>query len=157
MDWTKYYMDQAGGGSNYDYFKGNIYQKGYGLGGTFKRFFKWIVPIFKRHALPVVHSGLKSVGKEVIASASKIANDVVEGRNFKDSANQNVEASINNLKNKFENNLKGNGLKRKRYRVKNTTIQKKFKPNSSIKETQNSKKFIILKKQNKLKDADIFD
>ena len=100
MDWTKYYMDQAGG-SNYDYFKGNIYQKGYGLGGTFKRFFKWIVPIFKRHALPVVQSGLKSVGKEVISSASKIANDVVEGKNFRDSTNENVETSINNLKTKF--------------------------------------------------------
>lgn len=149
-------MDQAGGGSNYDYFKGNVYQKGYGLGGTFKRFFKWIVPIFKRHALPVVHSGLKSVGKEVIESASKIANDLVEGRNFRDSANQNVETSINNLKTKFENNLKGNGLKRRRQLTTNTAI-KKFKPNSSIKETQNSKKFIILKKQTKLKNADIFD
>lgn len=47
MDWTEYYMKQAGGGSNYDYFRGDVYQKGYGLGGTFKKFFKWIVPIFK--------------------------------------------------------------------------------------------------------------
>ena len=38
MDWNKYYLDQAGGG-NYNYYTGELYQKGYGLGGTFKRFF----------------------------------------------------------------------------------------------------------------------
>ena len=122
MDWTKYYMDQAGGGVNYDYFKGDVYQKGYGLGGTFKKFFKWIVPIFKRHALPVVQSSLKTVGREALSSAANIANDVLLGKNFKDSASTNIADSINNLKETFETKLEGKGTKRK---YSNKTIAKK--------------------------------
>jgi hypothetical protein len=149
MDWGKYYMDQAGGSYNYDYFVGNKYQKGYGLGGTFKRFFKWIVPIFKRHALPVVHTGLKTVGREVLSSAANIANDVVLGKNLKESANKNITQSINNLKETFEKKLEGQGYKKKTVR--------KFRPNSSIKGNTNRQKYVILKKQKKEKNLDIFD
>jgi len=113
-------MDQAGGGVNYDYFRGNISQKGYGLGGTFKRFFKWIVPIFKRHALPVVQSGLKTVGKEVLSSAANIANDVVMGKNLRDSANENITGSINKLKETFE--------KKWRVKVLNVNFCQKKRP-----------------------------
>lgn len=154
MDWTQYYMDQAGGGVNYDYFRGNISQKGYGLGGTFKRFFKWIVPIFKRHALPVVQSGLKTVGKEVLSSAANIANDVVMGKNLRDSANENITGSINKLKETFEKKMEGQGFKRKFLTKKKAT--KKYKPDTSIKGNKSSQKFIILKKQNN-KNKDIFD
>lgn len=153
MDWTKYYMEKAGGGDNYDYFRGDVYQKGYGLGGTFKKFFKWIVPIFKRHALPVVKSGLKTVGKEALSTAANIANDVVLGKSLKDSANENISGSINNLKETFEKKMEGQGLKRKY--TNSAKSVKKFRP-TSIKGKNNSKKFMILQKQNK-KNLDIFD
>ena len=114
MDWKNYYIDQAGNGINYDYFRGNVYQKGYGLSGTFKKFFKWIVPIFKRLALPVVKSGLKTIGKEALSSATNIANDVILGKNLKEATNKNISGSLNNLKEKLENKLEGKGVKRKR-------------------------------------------
>ncbi len=60
-------MEQAGGSSDYNYFRGSVYQKGYGLGGSFKRFFKWIIPIFKQHALPKIEIGLKQVGSEALS------------------------------------------------------------------------------------------
>lgn len=39
-------------GGEFEFYKGSPYQRGYGLGGTFRRFFSWLVPIFKEHALP---------------------------------------------------------------------------------------------------------
>ena len=156
MDWTNYYLDQAGGSVNYDYFRGNVYQKGYGLGGTFKKFFKWIVPIFKRHALPTVKSGLKTVGKEALSTAANIANDVILGKKFKESANRNISGSISNLKDTLEKKLDGNGYKRKRQKSLIEKSIKKYKPDDYIKGNKKSKKIIILKKQNK-KNIDIFD
>ena len=50
--------------------------------------------------------------------------------------------------------MEGRGVKRKYLAEK--TINKKFKPNTNIKGNQKSKKFIILKKQNK-EYLDIFD
>ena len=114
MDWNKYYLDQAGGG-NYNYYTGELYQKGYGLGGTFKRFFKWIVPLMRTHvapaiknyAIPKLESGLKTVGKEFLNSAVNVATDVVSGRELKETVQENAIKSINNLKEQIENNLKG--------------------------------------------------
>lgn len=159
MDWNKYYIDQAGNGSNYDYFRGNVYQKGYGLGGTFKKFFKWIIPIFKTHAVPSVKSGLRHVGKEAASTVAKIATDIVAGKNFKDSAKANVTDSIDNLKNSFINNLDGKGLKRTS-KINNHASMKKFKPNSGIKGNSTTENYIILKKRRKKKTknkSDIFD
>ena len=45
---------QLGG---YEVFKGPMYQQGYGLGGYFRKFFKWIVPIAEKHVLPHLKSG----------------------------------------------------------------------------------------------------
>ena len=64
MNRNNYYMEQAGNGSDYNYYRGSVYQQGYGMGSTFRKFFKWIVPIFKQHALPTIESGLKHVSKE---------------------------------------------------------------------------------------------
>ena len=50
-------MDQAGG--EYNVYRGSMYQKGYGLGGSFRKFFSWIIPLVKKHALPTIESGIK--------------------------------------------------------------------------------------------------
>lgn len=100
MDYNKYYLQQAQG----NVFRGAIVQKGYGLGGAFKRFFSWFVPILKENSMPLV----KKVGKEVISNITNIANDTLNGQNFEDSLKKNVENSFKKI------NQDGKGYKRKR-------------------------------------------
>lgn len=111
------------------------YQRGYGLGGTFRRFFSWIVPILKKHALPVVQEGLKEVGKTALGTAADIAKDSLNGMDVKDSFRQRTVSAIDSLKEKAERKLDGRGIKRRRKSKK--------------------QKYIIIKKRKQLKD--IFD
>ncbi|GFY77377.1 uncharacterized protein F54H12.2 [Trichonephila inaurata madagascariensis] len=71
-----YYVNQAGNGLSY--YQGQSFQKGYGIGGWFKRLF--------RTALPFLTRGAKSVGKEVLKTGTQIANDLLEGQNLEDAA-----------------------------------------------------------------------
>ncbi|GFY23380.1 uncharacterized protein F54H12.2 [Trichonephila clavipes] len=56
----------------------NLFKKGYGIGGWFKRLF--------RTALPFLTRGAKSVGKEVLKTGTQIVNDLLEGQNLEDAA-----------------------------------------------------------------------
>jgi len=58
-------MRQAGGEMPNNVYVGRVFQKGSGLGGMFKKFFRWIVPLVKKHALPVLKKGASAVGDEV--------------------------------------------------------------------------------------------
>ena len=69
MDYEKYFLQQQP--TNFPTYKGVRYQGGYGLGNVFKRFFKWIVPIIKDKAVPV----LKDVGKKVGELFEKLKQD----------------------------------------------------------------------------------
>ncbi|GFS44890.1 uncharacterized protein F54H12.2 [Trichonephila inaurata madagascariensis] len=71
-----YYVNQAGSGLSY--YQSQSFQKGYGIGGCFKRLF--------RTALPFLTRGAKSVGKEVLKTGAQIANDLLEGQNLEDAA-----------------------------------------------------------------------
>ena len=71
---------QFGGVENV--FKGPMYQQGYGLGGYFKKFFKWLITIAEKHVMPSIKSGFETIGKQAIDSASRIASDAVNGRNI---------------------------------------------------------------------------
>ncbi|GFU60920.1 uncharacterized protein F54H12.2 [Trichonephila clavipes] len=71
-----YYVNQAGNGLSY--YQGQSFQKGYGIGGWFKRLF--------RTALPFLTRGAKSVGKEVLKTGTQIVNDLLEGQNLEDAA-----------------------------------------------------------------------
>ena len=62
-------------------FRGPMYQQGYGLGGYFKKFFRWLMPIAERHVMPHIKSGIETVGKKAVESASRIANDTISGMN----------------------------------------------------------------------------
>jgi hypothetical protein len=64
-------------GRGYNTYSSLPYQKGYGLGGTFRRLFKWIVPIFKKHALPVLKSSAKVIGTEAISTIGDISKDII--------------------------------------------------------------------------------
>jgi hypothetical protein len=64
MNYKQYYENQAGG--EYPVFRGYANQRGFGLGGIFKTFYKFILPIFKTHALPAIKKGAAVVGTEAI-------------------------------------------------------------------------------------------
>ncbi|CAF0861277.1 unnamed protein product [Brachionus calyciflorus] len=77
MDFKDYYLKLAGSGL--PYFQGSFYQKGYGLGGIFRRIFKYIMPIVRENALPA----LKKFGKELLKSAAYLVNDSLSGDDLK--------------------------------------------------------------------------
>jgi hypothetical protein len=141
MDYNKYYFEQAGNGANVNVYKGQMYQKGYGLGGMFKRFFSWIIPIVKKHAMPAVETGLKTVASQVVNSTADLAKDAISGKNIRESATTHFNTGVDNLKNKVEKALDGKGIKRKKKKKNKTNL-------------------IILKKsknKTKTRSLDIFD
>lgn len=84
-------------------FRGPQIQKGYGqrgagLGGLFKKFMKWIVPLANKHVLPVLETGAKNVGKQIVNSVSDFAKDTLEGKNIKESASKRYNEAVDNLK-----------------------------------------------------------
>ena len=91
MDFKEYYLKQAGSGQ--PYFHGSPYQKGYGLGGIFRRIFKYIMPIVRVNALPVA----KTIGKELIRTASNVVNDSLGGQDMKTSTMKRFSETLRNL------------------------------------------------------------
>jgi hypothetical protein len=118
MDFENYYSSQAK--EAIPVFRGAPYQRGSGFGSVFKKIFRWIIPIIKEHALPVV----KSAGKEALKTALNIANDTIDGKDFVSSAKQQVKNSLNKFSNQY-----GNGK-----------AKKKAKKKALFKKTQNKKK-----------------
>lgn len=103
---------------------------GFGLGGLFKNFMSFITPYFnkaKANALPLLKSAAREVGKEVIKSTSEIAKDVIQGKNFGTSVKEKLTSNIDNLTEKANQTLAGNGYKRKRNTKKNHSFVKKRK------------------------------
>jgi len=99
MDYEKYYNDQI----EFPTYRGVRYQRGQGLGGVFRKLFRWIAPIIKQHGAPI----LKSVGESGIQGLTNFAKDALEGR-FKKKAT-----------------MKGNGIKRKKLIRKLKKIRKR--------------------------------
>jgi hypothetical protein len=104
MDFSKYYHSQAQE-EGLPAFKARPYMRGYGFGNVFKRFFRWISPIVKENALPI----LKNIGKEGLRTAANIANETLDGKDFSESAKANLKESIKKLSNQY-----GNGKKRRK-------------------------------------------
>lgn len=75
-------------------------QSGHGLGGMWGKFVDWVSPFISRlkdYAMPLIKSGSKVVGKEVINAAADIANSVLDGKELKESATNRISTSIDNL------------------------------------------------------------
>jgi hypothetical protein len=122
------------------FFIGREIQKGYGLGinqrggfgfgRLFKNFFGFIRPYLskaKEFSIPILKSGAEAVGKEVVKSSAEIAKDLLDGKNFKDSARERLTNSIDTLAQMADDKLTGKGYKRKRKRIKKTFENKKRK------------------------------
>lgn len=70
-------------GSGLPYFSGPTIQRGYGFGSLISRVFKGsVLPIFKR--------GAQAVGKQLLSSGASILSDVMNGKNLKAAAKDNL-------------------------------------------------------------------
>ena len=122
MEYEKYFLQQQP--INFPTYKGVRYQGGYGLGNVFKRFFKWIVPIIKDKAVPVLKDVGKKVGESVKSGTTNFARDALDGKDIKESAKTRFEETKNDIKSKIEQ--RGEGInKRKRRKKLIRTISKK--------------------------------
>ena len=112
MNYREYYENQAASG--YPVFQGYANQRGYGLGGIFKTLYKFIMPLFKTHALPVLKKGAEVLGTEAVKTTANIVNDAISGRNVKNSAQTHLTDAVNSLSSKAQSVIQGGSGKRKR-------------------------------------------
>lgn len=123
MDYEKYFLQPQ---NTFPTYKGVKYQGGYGLGNVFKRFFRWIVPIIKEHAVPVLKDVGKKVGESVLTGTTNFARDALDGKDIKESAKTRLDETTKEIKNKFYQ--KGEGInKRKKKKKLIQTIRNKKK------------------------------
>lgn len=148
MDFAKYYQSQAKG-EELPVYKGRSYMRGYGFGNVFRKFFRWISPIVKENALPV----LKNIGKEGLRTAANIATETIDGEDFTKSAKKNIKKSINKLSNQY-----GSGVNKKKS-IKNKITKKKKVSFSTV--SNRLRTLDALRNKNKIstkkRDLDIFD
>lgn len=80
------HLTQKGGGPH---FAGVQYQRGGGFGSVFRGLMRFILPIAKTAG--------RSLGKQAIKAGSRIATDVIDGRNIRESAEEHSTKAIKNL------------------------------------------------------------
>jgi hypothetical protein len=93
---------------NFPVFRGMRHQRGYGLGGIFRKMFRYIMPIIKQHGIPI----LKSVGESTVKGAANFATDTIAGKNIKESANKRLMETFDELKEKA--GMKGSGINKRK-------------------------------------------
>ena len=108
--YDNYYSQQVGSGL--PVYGGVSVQRGHGLGSILGGLF--------RGALPILKGVGKAVGKQLIKSGLNVANDVVAGRNLKNSLKRRAREGASSLL----ANQSGSGLKRRRRNAKIATSQK---------------------------------
>jgi hypothetical protein len=130
---TKKFEEHYAGqtGSGLPYYKGVSVQKGYGLGGIFRRLFK--------AAFPFLMKGTKTIGKEALLTGSRVASDVLSGQNFKEAIKTRTKESGKNLTQKALDKVQSM-VGRGKYKRKRT-----------------KQKRIISSKVRKVRGRDIFD
>jgi hypothetical protein len=70
------------------------------MGGMFTRFFKWIVPLLKKSAGPILKGVASTLGSEAVSTVSNIAKDTFDGKPVGESIKQNANIALDNLKTK---------------------------------------------------------
>ena len=125
MDFNKYYLDQINNPMNGFY--GHQFQKGYGLGSMFKKLFRWVIPIIKDNAMPVLNNTLNKMVSNINEGVNNFTEDL-KNPNFsiKDSANQRFNETVKNIKKNFQS---GKGLKRKSKQLRIIKKKRKYSKN----------------------------
>lgn len=117
MNYQDYYLSQVSGGL--PGFEGVAFQKGYGVGSIFKKFFKWVIPIIRENALPVLNKTIENVKNEALNGFNNFTNDIInEEKSIKESAKNRFNESITNLKRKIQSGS-GKKLRKKLKKSKN--------------------------------------
>uniref|UniRef100_A0A158P4S7 Uncharacterized protein n=1 Tax=Tetranychus urticae TaxID=32264 RepID=A0A158P4S7_TETUR len=151
-DFSSHYRTQAGRGfEDINVFRGQPYQRGYGIGSIFKRF-----------GIPV----LKFFGKELLKTGMNIGQDILDQKNVKQSlVNRGKEGirtaakrGLMQISNEFDQSGSGLSLsKKKRRKIK----RRKRKVTAKSKKAKSNKKVLRRKKvgkgrKRKRKPKDIF-
>jgi hypothetical protein len=145
MNYQNYYDNQAR--NQIPIFHGSAFQRGFGFGDIFKKFFTWIVPIVKKNALPL----MKDVGRELVKTTSNIAYDTIDGQNFKNSTIKRINETMDYIQNQYGKG-KTNILKKK-YKLKGNKIkQKKKKKKLYKKGAKNKEKKSKIKEKKRILD-----
>lgn len=109
----EYYASQAGSGAGVIY-RGAVYQRGHGIGSFLGGIFRTIMPLLK--------SGAKTVGKELLKSSAGFLGDLSVNRPVRESLKTRISDVGNSLKRKAEQKIEemvGSGvIKRKQRRTK---------------------------------------
>lgn len=103
MDFTQYYTDQANGLQGYS---GSRFQKGHGIGSMFKSIARWIIPIIKNYAEPMIQNAIKGGVQEISTGVSKFNEDIQSEKDIKESASKRFKETVDNIKKKIQ---KGSG------------------------------------------------
>ena len=93
--YKRYYEQQVGG--NMDVFQGSTMQRGRGIGKFLKAALKATAPLLK--------TGAKTVGKELMSTGVGLAKDALAGKNMKQAAEDRFKAAGSNA---LESLLSGN-------------------------------------------------
>ncbi len=124
--YIRYYQNQRGGGGGggggqmYVY-KGDKYQRGYGIGSIFRSLIKTLTPIFTSQKFKQAAS---TVGRHALSTGLNIGKDLIEGANLKESLKRHGKAGLSDayqdvVESLGDNNMQsGEGIKRKRLALK---------------------------------------
>lgn len=117
-------QDYAQNGGNIPVFRGIERQKGYGLGNIFQSLYRWFLPIVKTHGMPILKQGVGAVRNEALKTVANIANDALAGKEIKEAAKDRTINAVNSLVDQAFNKQKGQGIKRKKKKLKNHKSKK---------------------------------
>jgi hypothetical protein len=132
MDFNKYYRDQIDGHHRY---YSPSFQKGYGIGSMFKKFFKWVLPVIKEHAFPILKGAYNTVKTDVTKGFNNFESDLQNGdKSIKDSFKQRLDETVDSIKRKFQS---GQGRRPKKVRIiKPKLIRKRKSKKRKIKKAK---------------------
>lgn len=135
MDYYEHFKNQEG--SDLPLFRGYANQRGHGLGNWFRSFFRFVVPMLKKHAVPVLKKGATIIGTEAIKTAANIATDKIAGKSFEDTGKERLNEGIEQVKNNW-NSQKGSGKRKfKKKQISLNRKQKKFRRLKDIFDVEN--------------------
>ena len=120
MDYYEHFKNQEG--SDLPILRGVRNQRGHGLGNWFRSFYRYIVPVLKKHAVPVLKKGATILGTEAIKTAANVATDKIAGKNFEEASRTRIDEGLDNISKQW--NQKGGG-KRKKTKFKKVGLNHK--------------------------------
>ena len=109
-------------GGNIAGYRGARFQRGYGIGGIFKSLARYAIPLFKHAA--------KVVGKRALRAATEVGQDVLQGKNVRESVETRGGKVVKDFAEQGARTLlrqTGHGRKRRRSQCTNLSSVKKQK------------------------------